>query len=60
MGSLDISLGTKREIQLVGLHSSLPVRLHGTILKVGQKKKKIRRTLSVQTNSPRVQYTKWV
>merc|ERR1719308_501518 len=56
MGSLDILLGTKREIQLVGLHSSLPVRLHGTILKWGRKKK-IRRTLSVQTNSPRVQYT---
>merc|ERR1719250_218667 len=38
MGSLDISLGTKREIQLVGLHSSFPVRLDGMILKVGQKK----------------------
>merc|ERR1719312_1506864 len=40
MGSLDISLGTKREIQLVELHSSFPVRLDGMILKVGQKKRK--------------------
>merc|ERR1719233_407060 len=38
MGSLDTSLETKREIQLVGLHSSSPVRPIGMIRRVGQRK----------------------
>merc|ERR1719206_43372 len=50
--SLDTSLETKRDIQLVGLLSSSPVRPNGMILRAGRKKK-IWRTLPVQTHSPR-------
>merc|ERR1719513_226224 len=36
--SLDTSLETKRDIQLVGLLSSSPVRPNGMILRAGKKK----------------------